>query len=43
VGNQVGDDIRISAGAMQFLAKHIKEVSLKSAPGGTGAIAGGFA
>lgn len=29
MGNQVGDDIRISAGAMEFLAKYIKEVPLK--------------
>lgn len=29
MGNQVGEDIRISAGAMQFLSKYIKEIPLK--------------
>lgn len=29
MGNQVGTDIRVSDGAMQFLAKYMKEVPLK--------------
>ncbi len=29
MGSQMGDDIRIAAGAMQFLSEHFKEVPLK--------------
>ena len=29
MGSQVGDDIRIAAGAMQFLSKHFKQIPLK--------------
>jgi len=29
MGNQVGDDIRIAAGAMQFLSKYIIQIPLK--------------